>query len=206
MTIRLSPAVQHLIEALKKLPGYGPRSAQRAAFHLLQNRDGSLDALADALGTVRRGVSRCRLCNTFTEGDLCPVCLDESRDPGLLCIVESSADQMALDASLSWPGYYFVLTGRLSPVAGIGPADIGIDQLMKRVGAAVEEGVLREVVIAMSYTPEGDATAYYLIEALRKRWPRLRVTRLARGLPAGIEIEYTDLSTIANAVYSRRDA
>ena len=100
----------------------------------------------------------------------------------------------------------FRIDGRLSPVTGVGPGDIGVDQLMKRVGVAVEEGILREVVIAMSYTPEGDATAYYLIEALKKRWPQLRVTRLARGLPAGIEIEYTDLSTIANAVYSRRDA
>ena len=113
---------------------------------------------------------------------------------------------MALDASLAWPGYYFVLSGRLSPVNGIGPADIGMPLLLKRVGAGVEEGVLREVVVAMSYTPEGDATAYYLIDALKQRWPQLRVTRLARGLPAGIEIEYTDLSTIANAVYARRDA
>ena len=193
MSIRLSPAVESLVKALGKLPGYGPRSAQRAAFHLLQNRDESLDELA---------VGRCRLCNTFTEGDICPVCLDEERDPGLLCVVESTADQMALDASLAWPGYYFVLSGRLSPVNGIGPADIGMPLLLKRV----EEGVLREVVVAMSYTPEGDATAYYLIDALKKRWPQLRVTRLARGLPAGIEIEYTDLSTIANAVYARRDA
>lgn len=112
----------------------------------------------------------------------------------------------ALDASLAWPGYYFVLSGRLSPVNGVGPADIGMPLLLKRVGAGVEEGVLREVVVAMSYTPEGDATAYYLIDVLKKRWPQLRVTRLARGLPAGIEIEYTDLSTIANAVYARRDA
>lgn len=129
---------------------------------------------------MRRGVGRCRLCNTFTEGDICPVCLDEERDPGLLCVVESTADQMALDASLAWPGYYFVLSGRLSPVNGIGPADIGMPLLLKRVGAGVEEGVLREVVVAMSYTPEGDATAYYLIDALKKRWPQLRVTRLAK--------------------------
>ena len=193
MSIRLSPAVESLVKALGKLPGYGPRSAQRAAFHLLQNRDESLDELAAAVERVRRGVGRCRLCNTFTEGDICPVCLDEERDPGLLCVVESTADQMALDASLAWPGYYFVLSGRLSPVNGIGPADIGMPLLLKRVGAGVEEGVLREV-------------AYYLIDALKKRWPQLRVTRLARGLPAGIEIEYTDLSTIANAVYARRDA
>ena len=175
MSIRLSPAVESLVKALGKLPGYGPRSAQRAAFHLLQNRDESLDELAAAVERVRRGVGRCRLCNTFTEGDICPVCLDEERDPGLLCVVESTADQMALDASLAWPGYYFVLSGRLSPVNGIGPADIGMP-------------------------------LYYLIDALKKRWPQLRVTRLARGLPAGIEIEYTDLSTIANAVYARRDA
>ena len=130
MSIRLSPAVESLVKALGKLPGYGPRSAQRAAFHLLQNRDESLDELAAAVERVRRGVGRCRLCNTFTEGDICPVCLDEERDPGLLCVVESTADQMALDASLAWPGYYFVLSGRLSPVNGIGPADIGMPLLL----------------------------------------------------------------------------
>ena len=205
MAIRLSPAVENLIKALEALPGFGPRSAQRAAFYLLQNRKDELDRLAEALRAARKGVSRCRLCNTFTEGDICSVCADESRDPGLLCVVESVADQMALDRSMSWPGLYFVLNGRLSPVEGIGPADIGMPQLLKRIGAGVEEGVLREVVVAVSYTPEGDATAYYLIDALKKRWPALRVTRLARGLPSGMEIEYTDLSTIAHAVYSRRD-
>ncbi|MBP3438596.1 MAG: recombination protein RecR [Sutterella sp.] len=205
MSIRLAPAVEELIRTLSALPGLGPRSAQRAAFFLLQNRKGALDELASALNTARRGVGRCRLCNTFTEGDICSVCADEDRDPGLICVVESVADQMALDASLAWPGLYFVLNGRLSPVEGIGPADIGMPQLLKRIGAGVEEGVLREAVVATSYTPEGDATAYYLIDALKKRWPQLRVTRLARGLPSGIEIEYTDLSTIANAVYSRRD-
>ena len=178
MSIRLSPAVESLVKALGKLPGYGPRSAQRAAFHLLQNRDESLDELAAAVERVRRGVGRCRLCNTFTEGDICPVCLDEERDPGLLCVVESTADQMALDASLAWPGYYFVLSGRLSPVNGIGPADIGMPLLLKRVGAGVEEGVLREVVVAMSYTPEGDATAYYLI-----RRPQEAVAAAARHPP-----------------------
>ena len=205
MSIRLAPAVEELIRTLSALPGLGPRSAQRAAFFLLQNRKGALDELASALNAARRGVGRCRLCNTFTEGDICSVCADEDRDPGLICVVESVADQMALDASLAWPGLYFVLNGRLSPVEGIGPADIGMPQLLKRIGASVEEGVLREAVVATSYTPEGDATAYYLIDALKKRWPQLRVTRLARGLPSGIEIEYTDLSTIANAVYSRRD-
>ncbi|MDY4162250.1 MAG: recombination mediator RecR [Sutterella sp.] len=205
MSIRLAPAVEELIRTLSALPGLGPRSAQRAAFFLLQNRKGALDELASALTAARRGVGRCRLCNTFTEGDICSVCADEDRDPGLICVVESVADQMALDASLAWPGLYFVLNGRLSPVEGVGPADIGMPQLLKRIGAGVEEGVLREAVVATSYTPEGDATAYYLIDALKKRWPQLRVTRLARGLPSGIEIEYTDLSTIANAVYSRRD-
>ncbi len=206
MSIRLSPAVERLTGALQALPGFGPRSAQRAAFFLLQHRSDVLKDLLEALSAAKKDVTRCRLCNTFTEGDLCAVCADEKRDGGLLCVVESPADQMALDASLAWPGLYFVLSGRLSPVEGVGPAEIGMPQLLKRIAAGVEEGVLREVVVATSYTPEGDATAYYLIDSVKKRWPSLRITRLARGLPAGIEIEYTDLNTIANAVYSRKDA
>jgi recombination protein RecR len=205
MAIRLSPAVQDLIDALRAMPGFGPRSAQRAAFFLLQHPEAT-EKLSGALAAAKSGLHRCPLCHTFTEDELCPVCADETRDKGLLCIVESVADQIALDASLSWPGRYFVLGGRLNPIDGVGPEDIGLPELLKRIGDAQEKGELREVVVATSYTPEGDATAYYIIDAVKKRWPGLRITRLARGLPSGIEIEYTDLSTIANAVYGRRDA
>lgn len=208
MPIRLAPAVQNLVNELQKLPGFGPRSAQRAAFHLLEDRQEQIDRLRDALVRASREVSHCRCCHTLTDDPegVCPLCRDPDRDRTLLCIVESVGDQMALDASLAWPGVYFVLSGRLSPVQGIGPSDIGLPALFDRIQAASDSKAesLREIVVATSYTPEGDATAYYIIDCLKKRWPGLHVTRLARGLPSGIEIEYTDLNTIANAVYSRR--
>lgn len=204
MTIPTSPATTALIEALAALPGYGPRSAQRAAFYLLapEHRE-KLNALSQALaGTA--AIRRCRLCRTWCEAELCPVCADETRNRTLLCVVESVQDQMALDASLSWPGLYFVLSGRLSPLDNAGPAEIGIPVLLERIERGLEEDHLREVVVATSYTPEGDATAYYLIGAVKKRWPGLRITRLSRGLPSGLEIEYTDPATIAGAVADRR--
>lgn len=206
MPIRLAPAVQNLIDQLQKLPGFGPRSAQRAAFYLLENKGDQIELLGEALAKARTDVHHCRLCHTFTDAKdgVCPVCSDPERDHSILCIVESVGDQMALDASLAWPGVYFVLSGRLSPVQGVGPADIGMPDLLERIAEGSEGHALREVVVATSYTPEGDATAYYIIDILKKRWPDIHVTRLARGLPSGIEIEYTDLNTIANAVYSRR--
>ncbi len=204
MTAQLSPSLGALVDALQALPGLGPRSAQRAAFFLLQGDKHALKALEKALADVDANVRRCRACHAFCEGELCPICSDPNRDKGLLCVVESAADEMALDASLAWPGLYFVLSGRLSPIDGIGPEEIGMTDLLERIAHGVEEKTLREVVVATSYTPEGDATAYYLIGAVKKRWPDLRITRLARGLPTGLEIEYTDLSTLAGAVYSRR--
>lgn len=205
MAIESSPAIAALVKALEALPGYGPRSAQRAAFYLLapQHRDALLNLMA-ALGNAEGKVRRCERCRTWCESPLCAVCSDPSRDAGLLCIVETVQDQMALDRSLSWPGLYFVLGGRISPMDDVGPAEIGFPELLARVEGDVSRGVLREVVVATSYTPEGDATAYYLMGALRKRWPDLRVTRLARGLPSGLEIEYTDLATIAAAIEDRR--
>ncbi|WP_295476770.1 recombination mediator RecR [Sutterella sp.] len=205
MALTPSPALEALIRALEALPGYGPRSAQRAAFFLLEpaNRP-KLEALGRALGAASR-VRRCRLCRTWCETELCATCADESRDRSLLCVVESVQDQMALDASLSWPGLYFVLSGRLSPLDDAGPEEIGLTALMGRIETGIAEDGLREVVVATSYTPEGDATAYYLMGAVKKRWPGLRITRLARGLPSGLEIEYTDLATIAAAVEDRRE-
>lgn len=203
---KLSPALDALVNALQALPGLGPRSAQRAALFLLQGDKRALKALEKALADADERVGRCRLCHALCEGELCAVCSDPSRDRGLLCVVESAADEMALDASLAWPGLYFVLAGRLSPIDGVGPEEIGMPELLERIREGVEVKTLREVVVATSYTPEGDATAYYLIGAVKKRWPELRITRLARGLPSGLEIEYTDLSTLAGAVYSRRSA
>ena len=196
MAIETSPAISALIKALEELPGYGPRSAQRAAFFLLApERREKLEALKKALeGTA--AIRRCRLCRTWCEAELCPVCADEKRDRSLICVVESVQDQMALDASLS--------SGRLSPLDNAGPAEIGLPQLLERIELGLREDGLREVVVATSYTPEGDATAYYLMGAVKKRWPDLRITRLSRGLPSGLEIEYTDLASIAGAVEDRR--
>ena len=205
MTVRLSAALEHLIEALAELPGLGPKSAQRAAFHLLDKDAARLARLSEAVTEAKTKLKRCRSCRTYCEGDVCPVCADERRDRGLLCVVESVPDQMALDASLAWPGLYFILSGRLSTMEDRGPEEVGLTDLIARVEEGLREDNLREVVVATSYTPEGDATAYYVIEALKKRAPDLRVTRLARGLPSGIEIEYTDLSTLAGAVYDRRE-
>lgn len=203
MTIRLSPLLGELIAELERIPGLGPRSAQRAAMHLL--REGRVPALRALLDKVDANLHRCPLCNTFTEKEICDVCADETRSPVHLCVVESVGDQMALDASLSWGGQYYVLDGRLNPIEGRGPGAIGMGGLFERLRKAEADGkAFQEVVVATSYTPEGDATAYYLIEALGRRWPSLHVTRLARGLPSGLEIEYTDLNTLANAVYGRR--
>lgn len=204
MNVRLAPSLIHLIDALSELPGLGPKSAQRAAFHLLEKDAVRLGRLHDVLGEARLKLHRCARCRTYCEGDLCALCADPRRDRSLLCVVESVPDQLALDASMAWPGLYFILSGRLSPIDDRGPEEVGITELLDRVDAGLHNDELREVVVATSYTPEGDATAYYVIEALRKRAPDLRVTRLARGLPSGIEIEYTDLSTLAGAIYDRR--
>lgn len=205
MAVESSPAIAELVSALEALPGYGPRSAQRAAFYLLHPKHREeLGVLRRALENAETKVRRCRRCRTWCEGELCEVCRDESRDRSLLCVVESVQDQIALDRSLNWPGLYFVLGGRISPMDDTGPAEIGFPELLDRIGEGLGAEGLREVVVATSYTPEGDATAYYLMGALKKRWPDLRVTRLARGLPSGLEIEYTDLATIAAAIEDRR--
>ena len=203
MSIQVAPQITALVETLSKLPGIGPRSAQRIVFHLLNNDEDLLNVLITELSAAKEGLRRCTCCNTLTDRELCEVCSDTSRDASLLCVVESVADQMAIDASLSWPGRYFVLNGRLNPLEGQGPYEIGFDTLLERIAERLES--LREVVVATSYTPEGDATAYFLVDNLKKRWPELKVTRLARGLPSGVEIEYTDLNSIANAVYSRSE-
>ncbi|MDO5531526.1 recombination mediator RecR [Sutterella sp.] len=204
MAIEPSPAIAALIRALEALPGYGPRSAQRAAFFLLApESQKKLQALREALDGAMH-VRRCRLCRTWCENELCAVCSDATRDRSLICVVESVQDQMALDASLSWPGLYFVLSGRLSPLDNAGPGEIGLPELAERIELGLREDGLREVVVATSYTPEGDATAYYLMSMVKKRWPDLRITRLSRGLPSGLEIEYTDLASIAGAVEDRR--
>jgi recombination protein RecR len=200
--MKLSPALDRLVDALKRLPGIGPRSAQRIAFHLLQHdRDAAL-RLGEALLAAARDVQHCARCNTLSELAVCETCCDARRDAAALCVVESPADQLVVEQSLSYRGLYFVLLGRLSPLDGIGPREIQLEQLLARA----TDGIVREVILATSFTPEGDATAHYIGELLRARDPQLRITRLARGVPAGAELEYTDVNTIAQAMLDRRAA
>ena len=193
-----SSSLDALVEALRRLPGVGAKSASRMAFHLLQHdREGTL-MLARALQQAASNVRHCERCNTFTEGQVCSVCQDARRDGTKLCVVETPADQAALERTGVFRGYYFVLMGKLSPLDGVGPNDIGLAKLFARA----LDGIVSEVILATNFTAEGEATAHALGEALRARG--LRVTRLARGVPVGSELEYVDLSTIAHAFGDRR--
>ena len=187
-----------LMEALRRLPGVGIKSAQRMAFHLLQrDRDGALQ-LARALTAAVDNIRHCERCHTFTEGPLCTICGDEGRDSARLCVVETPADLAAMERTAAYHGYYYVLMGRLSPLDGVGPKDLGLAQLLARAG----DGKVQEVILATSFTAEGEATAHAIGEALKRRG--VHVTRLARGVPVGSELEYVDLGTIAHALADRR--
>jgi recombination protein RecR len=191
-------SLQALIDGLRRLPGVGVKSAQRMAFHLLQHdRDGALRLAGALQGAVQR-IGHCERCHTFSETAVCATCSDASRDARLLCVVETPADQAALERTASYRGLYFVLMGRISPLDGIGTREIGAERLLERAG----DGTVEEVILALNFTAEGEATAHVLAEALRARG--VRVTRLARGVPAGSELEYVDLSTIAHALVDRR--
>jgi len=192
------PALDALIEALRRLPGVGQKSAQRMAFHLLQHdREGALRIAASLQGAVDN-IRHCERCHTFTEAPVCRTCLDETRDRRLLCVVETPADQAAMERTGSYRGLYFVLMGHLSPLDGRGPHDIGLQQLLDRAS----DGEVAEVIVATNFTAEGEATAHVLAETLKSR--HVRVTRLARGVPIGSELEYVDLGTIAHALVDRR--
>ncbi|HET7836628.1 MAG TPA: recombination mediator RecR [Variovorax sp.] len=193
-----SSSLDALIEALRRLPGVGAKSASRMAFHLLQHdREGTL-MLARALQQAASNVRHCERCNTFTEGQVCSVCQDARRDGTKLCVVETPADQAALERTGVFRGYYFVLMGKLSPLDGVGPNDIGLAKLFARA----LDGTVSEVILATNFTAEGEATAHVIGDALKQRG--LSVTRLARGVPAGSELEYVDLGTIAHALVDRR--
>ncbi|MFT7722040.1 MAG: recombination mediator RecR [Roseateles sp.] len=191
-------ALDTLVEALKRLPGVGQKSAQRMAYHLLQHDRQAMPRLAGALTAAAEGIGHCQRCHTFSETPVCGVCADPQRDARLLCVVETPADQAALERTGSYRGCYFVLLGRLSPLDGVGTRQIGAAELLAR---ASEDGV-EEVILATSFTAEGEATAHVLGEALRARG--LKATRLARGVPVGSELEYVDLGTIAHALSDRR--
>ncbi len=192
------PALEGLIDALRRLPGVGVKSAQRMAFHLLQHDRPAAARLAGALQDAMQRMRHCQRCHTFTESDICSTCVDAGRNARLLCVVETPADQAALERSGSYRGLYFVLMGRVSPLDGIGVDDIGAASLLQRAS----DGVVEEVILATGFTAEGEVTAHALATALRARG--LKVTRLARGVPAGSELEYVDLSTIAHAMGDRR--
>jgi recombination protein RecR len=193
-------ALDELIQALRCLPGVGPKSAQRMAYHLLQRDPNGAERLArglnDALGRIRH----CARCNTFTEAEMCVVCSSTRRDAALLCVVESPGDLFMMEQTQSYAGLYFVLMGRLSPLDGIGPREIHLDRLAKRA----TDGVVREVILATNFTVEGEATAHYISEMLAGKG--LVVTRIARGLPVGGELEHVDSGTLAQAVLERRPA
>jgi recombination protein RecR len=187
-----------LIDALRRLPGVGVKSAQRMAYHLLQHDRAGAELLAQALHSAVANVRHCERCHTFTEAPVCSTCLDPSRDGRQLCVVETPADQAAVERTGSFRGLYFVLMGHLSPLDGVSTRDIGIAQLLERVA----DGVVQEVIVATNFTAEGEATAHVVAEALKARG--IKATRLARGVPIGSELEYVDLGTIAHALVDRR--
>lgn len=187
-----------LVQALRRLPGVGVRSAQRMAVHLLQHDRAGAQQLAQALQQAVAQVRHCARCYTFTEADVCATCLDPERERSKLAVVETPADQAALERTGVFKGCYFVLMGRLSPLDGVGTGDIGLRPLIERAC----DGEVQEVIVATSFTAEGEATAHAIAQTLKARG--LRVTRLARGVPAGSELEYVDLGTIAHALAERR--
>ena len=191
-------ALDALIQALRRLPGVGIKSAQRMAFHLLHRDRPGAQALARALQEASENVRHCERCHTFTQDLVCATCLDSRRDHTQLCVLETPADQAAMERTGAYHGLYFVLMGKLSPLDGIGPHELGLDKLFARAC----DGIVREVILATNFTAEGEATAHVIAEGLRAKG--LNPTRLARGVPVGSELEYVDLGTIAHALVDRR--
>lgn len=192
-------SLENLIQALRCLPGVGPKSAQRMAYHLLQRDQAGAHRLAQALDHALGTIRHCRLCNNFSEEEACELCSSPKRDAGLLCVVEMPADLVMMEQTQGYRGLYFVLMGRLSPLDGVGPKDIHLDRLLKRA----TDGGVREVILATNFTVEGEATAHYVGEMLKERG--IKVTRIARGLPVGGELEHVDSGTLAQAVADRRE-
>lgn len=197
---KLSPVLQGLIEALRVLPGVGPRQAQRMAYHLLQYQRSGAEKLAHMLSQAVAVLRHCALCHTLTEVEICATCTDEQRDRSLLCVVETPADQFKLEQTLAYKGLYFVLMGKLSPIEGVGPSEIHFEYLVQRILQATS--TVRELIVATSFTSTGDATAYAIGELLKDH--PIKITRLARGVPSGSELEYVDPATIARAMLDRR--
>lgn len=193
-------ALEELIQALRCLPGVGPKSAQRMAYHLLQRDKQGADRLSESLRSALDQIRHCSRCNTFTQSESCALCASPRRDATLLCVVESPGDLLMMEQSQSYAGLYFVLMGRLSPLDGIGPREIHLDRLVRRA----TDGHVAEVILATNFTVEGEATAHYIAELLAPKG--LKLSRIARGLPVGGELEHVDSGTLAQAVLERRPA
>jgi recombination protein RecR len=196
--LKTPSSLAFLTESLRVLPGIGPKSAQRMAYHLLQHDQAGALQLSRALVQATEAIQHCAMCNTFTERAICETCEDAERDAGLLCVVETPTDQLMIEQTMTFKGLYFVLMGRLSPLDGIGPKDIHLEKLIARA----TDGIVTEVVLATNFTNEGEATAHYISETMKARG--LKVSRLARGVPVGGELEYVDAGTIARAMLDRR--
>jgi recombination protein RecR len=196
--VKAPSSLEFLTEALRRLPGVGPKSAQRMAYHLMQHDREGAALLSRALGEAVEKIHHCAKCNTFSEKEVCETCLDPERNAALLCVVETPGDQLMIEQTMTFKGLYFVLMGRLSPLDGIGPKDIHLEKLIARA----TDGIVAEVVLATNFTNEGEATAHYISETLKARG--LKVSRLARGVPVGGELEYVDAGTIARAMLDRR--
>lgn len=193
-----SPLLDELMSALRCLPGVGVRSAQRMAFHLLQRDRAGGGRLADALAAAMQRIGQCRECRTFSETERCALCAGHARDRALLCVVETPADLAAIEQATGYRGLYFVLHGRLSPLDGLGPQQLGLPDLAERLGA----GEVQELILATNSTVEGEATAHYLAQLAHAAG--VRVSRLAHGVPLGGELEYIDRGTLAHAFGSRQ--
>jgi recombination protein RecR len=191
--------LDELIDALRCLPGVGPRSAQRMAYHLLQRDHAGARRLASSLDYVLEHIRHCEKCNNFTEEVVCELCRSQNRDATMLCVVEMPADLLMMEQAHCYKGMYFVLMGKLSPLDGVGPREIHLDRLLKRA----QDGIVKEVVLATNFTVEGEATAHYIGELLHHK--AVKVTRIARGLPVGGELEHVDSGTLAQAVIERRE-
>lgn len=194
-----SALLEQLIEALRVLPGVGPKSAQRMAYHVLERERAGGQRLAEALTAAVERVGHCVRCRDFSEAEVCPTCASGARDAYLLCVVESPADRLAIEQATGYRGLYFVLQGRLSPLDGIGPRELGLDRLAARLA----EGEVQELIIATNPTVEGEATAHYLAQLARQH--KVRPSRLAHGVPLGGELEYVDRGTLSHAFGSRSE-
>jgi recombination protein RecR len=192
-----SPLIDQLIEALRCLPGVGPKTAQRMAFYLLDRNRENGKHLAKTVAQAMQQIGYCESCRTFSETKTCKICSNPNRDPSLLCVVETPADVIAIEQTVTYRGYYFVLMGHLSPLDGIGPNELGLNQLQKKLNAAD----VREIIIATNHTVEGEATAHYISEMAKPL--KLQISRIAHGVPLGGELEFVDSRTLAGALANR---